>query len=221
MQFQLLNPTDVKVASVTVREEHHGDDSVVALTMRLKLCGANTLLDALHADLRHAFYMAVPDQEQLPGVEPATPLLRAKNILGEIPLTPKFEGWTMRVQHGIDEDEPITLGSCRVDKFKLSVMEGGSVELSFNVGTNDVDPTELGILGAKLGQIVSITLTAPLPAAAADVIDGTTEAFERDHPLFDGPDESDSEGGEPDATEAFVEQHAPKKGRGRKKAVAA
>jgi len=86
----------------------------------------------------------------------------------------------------------IDLHDVKADKFVVEPFEGGSCEISFRVGTSDVDETYLGRLGMKLGREVMITLHAP--EAKPEPIDGTTEAFERDHPAE-----------EPDATDLFAE----------------
>lgn len=206
MTFEILTPTDAKLRSVTPRTEKHGDDDVFAISLGLSITGPNTMLDALSPTLRHALYMAVPGQDQLPGVEPATPLLRCK-VLQEVKLGPSaFEGWTLAVDHGIDESAPITLGGCKVDKFVVLPSEGGTVELRFRIGSSDIDATEAGLLCSHLGQVVSFTLKAPEARKPETVIDGTGAEFKKDHPeagdLFaaahGGPDGDDAGEGDPD-----------------------
>lgn len=177
--FELLTPTAATLKSVTPRNEHHGDDIVVAVSMRMEVTGPNTLLDLLSPRLRHALYQAVEGQDQLPGVEPSTPLLRS-NDFDHHTLKASFEGWTLQVDHGVDEDDPITLGSAKVDAFRLEAMEGGTIKLAFRVGSNDISAEEIGLLCGKLGSEISITLHAP--EKVPEAIDGTTQAFERDHP---------------------------------------
>lgn len=180
MPFELRTPTAATLKTVTPRTEIHGDEPVSAISLGLSITGPNTLLDALDGGkLRHALYMAVPGQEDLPGVEPSTPLLRARGI-EEVKCAGTLEGWTVAFQHGIGED--IELGASKVDKFRVKPMEGGSIELLFRVGTSDISEDEAGALFGKLGQEVMITVTAPVIASGAPVIDGTTEAFKADHP---------------------------------------
>lgn len=183
MTFE-LHDIVATLRSVTPRTEKHGDEDVFAVSLGFKITTANTILDRLSPTLRDALYKAVPDQEQLPGVEPSTPLLRTRAI-DTLTLAAVFEGWTLTIPHGIDEDAPIKLGIAKVDKFKLTPHEGGSVDLQFRVGSSDIDATEAGLLCAKLGQEVTITLTAPV-IQTAPVIDGTTEAFKRDYPEAGG-----------------------------------
>jgi hypothetical protein len=178
MAFE-LTPTAAQLTSVTPRTEMHGDDRVFAISLGIKITGANTMLDKLSPTLRHTLYKAVEGQDQLPGVEVTTPLLRCRGI-EELKLAGTLEGWTLTVDHGIDEADPIKLGGCKVDKFRVVPSEGGSVDLMFRVGSNDIDANEAGQLCSHLSQEITITLTAP--KAQEPAIDGSVEAFRRDHP---------------------------------------
>lgn len=170
MTFELLTTTAATLKTLTPRTEKHGDDDVSAVSLGLSITGPNTLLDALQPGLRDALYRAVEDQEQLPGVEPATPLLRSAGI-ESVKLTAKFEGWTMRIDARADEDDPITLGGCKVDRFAVEPSQGGTVDLTFRVGTSDIDESEAGWLFGHLSQELWITLTAPPKTDTS--IDGT------------------------------------------------
>lgn len=187
-----LDVTPAILASVTPRTETHGQDKVFAISLGLKIVAANTLLDKLSPTLRPTLYKAAEDQDDLPGVEPSTPALRTRGI-DQVTLAGSLEGWTITVDHGIDEDDPITLGGCKVDKFRVVPKEGGTVELLFRVGSNDIDATEAGLLCSHLSQEIKITLRAP--EKPVDVIDGSVDAFKRDHP----------DAGDP--TDLFLDQH--------------
>ncbi len=198
--FQLLDFTEAHVATVTNRQETHGDEKVPAVSIGLEITAANTILDAIDPKLRHALYVAVDEQPALPGVEPSTPVLRC-NSIDRAALPTKLEGWTLQVDDGIDATEPMTFCACKVDKFSAEPKQGGSVVLRMRVGTSDVDQDRLGALGMHNGQSIWIKLTAP--EKPADAIDGSVDAFKKDHPdatdLFsEGGEDSDSEGGETD-----------------------
>ena len=207
--FEIQTPTEARLTTFNVRTELLGEDPVLAFSMTLKITTGNTFLDAISPTVREALYKAVPDQEQLPGVEPVTPLLRCK-LLDSVPLTPCFEGWTLFVDYGMDEGDPIAIGGAKVDKFRVAPKEGGTVELSFRVGSNDIDEEELGHLAGKLGQSIVITMKAP--EAPAPVIDGTVAAFEADHPdatdLFAAGREGEAEAGDADAPADHAELEA-------------
>lgn len=222
--FQIETFTYDRLASITSRVEKHGDDDKPAVSMRLEIEAPNTLLDVIDPSIRHALYKAVDDQDQLPGVEPATPVLRC-NSFDKHALTTAHEGWTLAIDYGIDQQDPMQFGGCKVDKFHVEAKQGGSIVLSFRVGTSDIDADKGGKLLMHNGDDIAITLKAP--EKKSEAIDGTTAAFERDHPgasagegngegdatdLFtqtssiggagpddDGHDEEGSEGGDPDA----------------------
>lgn len=194
-----LTTTEVKLATMTPRTEKHGDEDVSAVSLGLRLTAANTLLDALDPNLRMAIYAPVEGQDQLPGVEPSTPILRPR-MVESLKLSCRFEGWTVAIDRGIDEDDPIKLGGAKVDKFVVVPHEGGSVDIAFRVGSSDIDETEAGWLFGHLGQPIVVSITPP--EKAPDAIDGSTEAFKRDHPGAND-DQADLLDGE-DAGEAFA-----------------
>lgn len=191
--FQLIEFTEAHVASVTNRQETHDDEKVPAVSIGLELICANTILDQIDQALRHSLYKAVEEQDQLPGIEPATPVLRC-NSIKKVTLPTSHEGWTLSVDDGIDDTAPMVFGATKVDKFVVEPQQGGSISLRFRCGTSDIDADRLGKLAMHNGQSIWIKLTAPAKDTGP-IIDGSNEAFERDHPdatdLF-----SDGEGSE-------------------------
>lgn len=177
--FQIHEMTEVHLATFTKREETHGDEKVPAVTIAVELTGANTLLDSIDPTIRHALYKAVEGQEDLPGVDPATPVLRC-NSFEKHTLTAAHEGWALAVDDGIDDTKPMLFGGCKVDRLQIEAKQGGRVLLRFRIGTSDLDAERLGKLGMLHGHSMWITLKAP--EKKADAIDGSTEAFEADHP---------------------------------------
>ena len=190
--FQITEFTYARLASITARVEKHGDDDKPAVSLKLEIEAPNTLLDVIDPGIRHSLYKAVDDQEQLPGVEPATPVLRC-NSFEKHALTTAHEGWTLAVDYGINEEAPMVFGGCKVDKFAVEAKQGGSIVLSFRVGTSDIDADKVGRLHMHNGDDIAVTLKAP--EKKPDAIDGSVEAFEADHPGA----------GEGDATDLFAE----------------
>jgi hypothetical protein len=160
MLFELTELTTATLATITNRVERHGEDEVPAVSFGLKITAANTILDALSPTLRKTLYTKARGQAELEGVESVTANLRCAQV-ESVSVAGCFEGWTLNVDHGIDEHEPISFGGCKVDKFKVAPSEGGTVELSLRVGTSDIDAERLGVVGMKLGQQISITLRKP------------------------------------------------------------
>lgn len=205
--FQIETPTEVHVSSVTNRQETHGEEKVPAVSIGFELTTANTVLDQIDPTLRHALYKAIDGQDQLPGIEPATPVLRC-NSVERVTLPTKHEGWTVQVDDSFDESDPMTFGECKVDKFSIEPKQGGSIVLRFRVGTSDIDAERLGKMGMHNGQSLWITVRAP--KVKPDAIDGTTGAFQKDHPgAADGQADLLDEQGGNEAGDAFAHGKHP------------
>ena len=187
--FEITEFTEARLTAVTNRIEKRGDEDVPAVSLSVELTTANTILDDIDPGLRHALYKAVESQDELPGVEPATPVLRT-NSIDKVSLTTSHEGWRLFVDDGIDDTTPMAFGGVKVDKLSVDAKQGGSIVLKMRLGTSDVDAEKLGKLGMHNGQSIWVQLLKP--EKPADVIDGSTAAFEADHP---------------DAGDLFAEQH--------------
>lgn len=169
--FELPPNTELTLKSVTPRTEKHGDEDVFAVSLGLKLTGPNTLLDLVQPGLLDMLYTAPPDdQAEIPDVERVKPLLRTAGV-ESVKLTACLEGWTLHIDRGVDADQMIVLGGCKVDSFVVHALQGGSVELHFRVGSSDIDADEAGWICASLKQPIFVGLTAPKKLDS--VIDGT------------------------------------------------
>ena len=164
--LQIHDFTEARMASLTTRIQKHGDDDVPAVSLGLQLTIANTLLDVIDPNIRESLFKRIDGQPDLPGMESTTPALRCQTIDRAV-LTTKYEGWTLEVDDGIDETTPKTFGGCKVDKFVVEPMTGGSCLLSLRVGTIDLDAEKSGMLGMRLGQAIWIKLRAPERVADA------------------------------------------------------
>lgn len=171
--FQILKFTEAHVASVTNRVERHGDDERPAVSIGLEITVANTMLDLIDPKIREALYVAVEGQDDLPGVEKATPVLRCHSF-ERVVLTTSYDGWTLAVDDGVDDTTPMVFGGVKADKFSVDGKQGGSSVLKLRVGTSDVDADKLGKLAMHNGQSIWITLTAP--DKPADAIDASSSA---------------------------------------------
>jgi len=183
MLFHLKHDTECHLTTFVGRTQKSGPDDVPAVSFRLKLTSIpNAVLDLFSPSIRHTAYMAVEGQEQLPGVEDSTPILRSKDLKHWAPDT-CLEGWTVMVARGIDEASALQMGSCKVDDFKFDLYEGGFVDMDFRVGTADIDEEGAGMLWSRQKRKVFATITAPeVPEPKESPIDGSVDAFKRDHP---------------------------------------
>jgi hypothetical protein len=216
--FQLVNPTAVLLKHINLRQEKHGKAKVDALDFDFVLKGDHTLLALLDDRLPGALYYdpdAEPAQQTLGGLAP-TPHKPRFSRISQIPWSMEGTGFDMAFHYGVDgETVPIEFGGGKAS-VKRAEFEGPVVTIFCRYATTDIPEGALDKLRTKVDRgTIDITLVQNerlREEFGGEAIDGTTEAFERDHPLFDGAsdgpeDGDDSEGGEPDATDAFVEQH--------------
>ena len=207
--FDIPAKTRLLLTKTTPRKEHHGEDLVQAVSLRLRWETTNENLVLVHPQLKDMLFWktpAVEAQAELAGLPDITPNLRVPTLALPVKIDLAFSGYTMHIEHGIDEDSALELYVCGLEKFAVDAKEGGTAVIEFSLASNkEVTPELVGVLcGLEGGEIIA-TLTPPA-IAAGPVIDGSTEAFERDHPdetsLLDGDAEP------MDATGAFVDQHA-------------
>lgn len=181
--FELRTPTPATITSVTPRLEKHGESDVLAVSLGLKISASNALLEVLSPGLLAALYTKPDADDKGPrtfeGFELSSlPLLRTAGI-ENLSVKGCYEGWSLLIPYGVDETSAVRCGGCKVDKFKVVPIEGGSVIVTMRVGTSDVDEATIGKLSMLLGDEVSITLLAPEKPIT---IDGSNEAFAKDNP---------------------------------------
>lgn len=201
-KFELPSSTYLLITKATPRKEHHGDDLVQAISLRLSWTTTNDSLDKLHPQLKTMLYWKTPSeeaQERLEGVPEITPNLRCPTVATPLAIDAAFTGYQLTIDHGIDESTALQLYQCSMDKFKVDPKEGGSVTISWSLSSNkQVTPELVGALCGLEGEEVTVELIAP--DVPLDAIDGTQEAFDRDHPGADGPLFNE----DADATDAFI-----------------
>ena len=144
--FELKSPTTALLTSVTARSENHGEDKAPAVSLGLTVETSESVLNSLCPEVR--------------------PLLGAPGV-DCVLLKTVCQGWTVTVDHGINEDEPIRLGGCKVDHFSVRPRNDGAIELRMRVGSSDLTPLRLGLLGMKVQQEVVVKMTAPKGATQA------------------------------------------------------
>lgn len=202
--FELSAGTWVTITKATPRKEHHGDDLVQAISLRLSWTTTNDSLNKLHPHLKDMLFWKIPQeeaQERIAGVPEITPNLRCPTVATPLKVEASFSGYTLTIDHGADESSALELYQCSLDKFTVDPVEGGSVTIAWSMSSNkQVTPELVGALCGLEGEEVTVHLVAPTVQFA---IDGTQEAFDQDHPGAAGP-LFDDDAPEVDATDAFI-----------------
>lgn len=225
--FNLPAQCRVKLTKATPRKETHGKDLVQAIGLRLEWWPTdNAAVNLLHEGLQDALWWVPPEaaaQDNVEGVPAVKKHRRVPTMAMPVKVELSLSGYTLTIDHGIDETTALELYGCGLDKFEVEAKEGGSAVIRWSLASNkQITPQLVGALCGLEGCEVVVTLTPPKPDA---VIDGTGAEFKKDHPdagdLFaaehgdpgtGGPDDdtpSDDDGsGHPDGDDGAAEQAA-------------
>lgn len=128
----------MKVTSVNVRQELHGDDHRLAMDIGLEFNQSNRSLDKLDGRLLQTFYWANPagaQQENLEGVERVTdyPNLRFEHLAAPLKWQEEFSEGEFRIHHGDDAADDIVMRDVDINNIRFSVKEGGTTMYNVRV----------------------------------------------------------------------------------------
>ena len=139
--FQLVRERCL-LTNINLRSERHGDEQEPAIDLAFEFSGANNLLLKLHPDLRASFYRA-DDNADIDADH--MPHLRYPAI-GEV-------AWDLEVPRVrlelFDELSPaagVVLTGGKVNKFKLTMTDGGTVKWKFRAQFSQPDPDDIARL---------------------------------------------------------------------------
>lgn len=202
-KFELPSGTRVTITKTTPRKEHHGDDLVQAISLRMAWTTTNDSLEKLHPQLKDCLYWKQPSvdaQERIEGVPEITPNLRVPTMATPLSVEASFTGYICTIDHGIDETTALELYGASLEKFKVDPKEGGSVTISWSLSSNkQVTPELVGALCGLEGDEITLQMVAP---EVQEAIDGSVAAFEADHPGQGSLLDDDAPA--MDATDAFI-----------------
>lgn len=166
--FNLSELRDGKIIKINARAEHHGDQEVPAVDVKIEMILPNSILTEFSRYLLNAMfsedeYMTAAGQTQLDGLEPLSqyPHVRFPN-LQPLRLNDEFIGYRLQILHGIEDDIYVDINGCEVKGFMADCKEGGYIVLTFRVTKSDVDELNLGRLGVLTGHDVRMRLLAPV-----------------------------------------------------------
>lgn len=163
--FELKNQS-LKLAHCNGRAEKHGDKNVLAVDLKFELKILNTKLDEFSAGLMRSLYekkVVGEVAELFPGHLPDVRYPQ----LPELKWEHEYAGYTLRVEHGIDDGSDIVLTDCDLSKFNFKCQDGGTVVITFSVQCHPTDD-EAGHLLGKIQSEVTIDLTPPDPNAVVE-----------------------------------------------------
>lgn len=154
-----LDTHAAKILAVTLRAEHHGEELVNAVTVKVELTCSNDVLSEFDPHLKGALFKK-PDVVDAKHAD-LLPIVRFP-LLGPIKWGYEGLGYTARVRQSDDlfEGDPIELKDCRIDAFQIECRDNGIVGLKFNIAARPMAEA-LGKLALLLQREVEITLEEP------------------------------------------------------------
>lgn len=178
--FPLPAQSRLKLTKATPRKETHGKELVQAISLRLEWWPTdNAAVNLLHEGLQDLLWWVPSEaaaQANLDGVPAVKKHRRVPTLHMPLKVEAAFSGYTVVVEHGIDETTELELYACALDKFEVDAKEGGSVVVRWSLATNkQVTPQLVGVLCGLEGTEIVATLTPPEPGTEATgaAIDGT------------------------------------------------
>lgn len=161
---------DDQVANLTSwnpRAELHGEEKKSASDIFIAYSTSNDVLSDFDSSLKSAFYRAPhPGEEDLidqAGETPASELLRHLKfpfMANVIKPDAKIVGAEVTIQYGTGGKSDIVFAEATVDKFKLDLMDGGTVKVELRIVCHP-DDKQLAKLYSLLGQEITITILPP------------------------------------------------------------
>lgn len=200
-RFELLDFTGVKLDNCNSRMQRHGEDNVPALDLAMTLTANNQVLDLIHHALRATLFCAQgaqgkqPTQAEMDLPVDDLPNVRFPHMDYPVKYDSMLVGYTLTVDYGRGGEQNLRLKTCDIKTFKITPIEGGSVEVKFTVQCADgIDERIVGKLSMLQQSEISITLEGPEivePAAvkprkkkttAAEAQKGIADAMEAAQP---------------------------------------
>lgn len=150
--FQLVRERCL-LSNLNIRTEMHGDERERAVDLNFEFSGANNLLLKLHPELRHSFYRATETRDI---DADHTPVLRFP-LMGPISWDLEIPRTRLRL-HAEDPANDVVLGDGKTNKFKLTLLDGGTVKWHFRCQFSKPDDAAIGGLAHFLNDTVPISL---------------------------------------------------------------
>lgn len=157
-----LTDQQTKITSFTPRMEKHGDENVLAGTLKLETTCHSGVLDNFDKSLRKLLY-----RKPAPGEQSELPLgdsdgLTARKLPQLMPLKwdEDFPGYKIAIQSGLALEEVIKLDDVEIHGFAFEALDGGSCTVRWSANFNQ-DGRTSGKLCQLIQETVELSLTPP------------------------------------------------------------
>lgn len=163
-----LDHEDLKLNSVLNRKEFHGDEKLPAVTCVFSGTFSNDILNMFPGDLLNKWFREKSeDKKDLADQASDEPMLSELNLdfvkTDTFELDYEAEDYRMIISFGVTGHNDIILVHCDLSKFKIKPIDGGFVDIKFNLDASVHQGTceETAQLHYMLDEQVTLTLEPP------------------------------------------------------------
>lgn len=161
-----LTTQQVKISSFTPRMEKHGDENVLAGTMKCETTMHSSVLDIFDKAFRSLLYRkpAPGEQAELPLENSDGLTSRKLPCLKPLQWDEDFPGYKVEIQSGLALEEVLKLSDVELHGFTFEALDGGSCNVKFSLNFR-----QDGRTSGKLCQLIQNTVEMNLiPPEAKD-----------------------------------------------------
>lgn len=157
-----LTDQQTKITSFTPRMEKHGDENVLAGTLKLETTCHSSVLDNFDKSLRKLLYRkpTAGEQSELPLGDSDGLTARKLPHLAPLKWDEDFPGYKIEIQSGLALEEVIKLADVEIHGFAFEALDGGSVTVRWSANFNQ-DGRTIGKLCQLIQETVELSLTPP------------------------------------------------------------
>lgn len=159
--FQLTNQ-QTKINSFTPRAEKHGEENVLAGTLKCETTMHSSVLDIFDKGFRKLLYRkpAPGEQAELPLSEGDGLTARKLPCLAPLKFDEDFPGYALEIQSGLALNESLKLADVELHGFSFEPLDGGSCTVKFALNFRQ-DGRTSGKLCQLIQETVEVTLVPP------------------------------------------------------------
>jgi len=167
--FEIPVKQQVKLIKASTPMENHGKDFVLAVVLTVEAAITSTSLRQFDAALCDSLYREA-DQEDTTDLvtEPTGPTVRRFPKMSAFDWEYEGAGYNLVVDYGLGGDSDIELVDAKVNSFTITPLEGGTVNVKFNVVVHP-EALDVGRLCEMQKRNIDITLTAPEPETLGEL----------------------------------------------------
>jgi len=160
--FSLYEQT-AKLANLNLRAELHGEETNVAVDLKIEAKMSNDVLSEFDPDLKSSFYKKDADAAQAELIDDPSRLAKLK-FPKMAPLKYGYEGagYEAVINWGVSGKDDVRLLQVKIDGFRFDRQDGGTVGLSFRAIAHPT-PEEIGRLSELVQREITLSLYPPSP----------------------------------------------------------